>query len=136
MAVFAMNDCYIALNAVDRSGYISSVTLNVEADELDATDFQDSGWTVPIAGRKSGSLDLTFNQDVAASAIDSIMWALMFTTTTFELRATNSAVGASNPKYTGNVLIKEWKPLDGSVSDLAQVSVSFPLSGVVTRATS
>lgn len=136
MAVFAMNDCYIALNSVDRSSSIKSVTLSIEAAELDATDFADSGWTVPIAGRKSGTLALTFNQDVAGSAIDSVMWPLFGTTVTFEVRATNASVGASNPKYTGSVFVNAWNPLDGSVGDLAEVSVSYPLSGAVTRATS
>lgn len=136
MAVFAMTDCYIALNGSDRSSYIKSVTLNVEAAELDATDFGDSGWMVPIAGLKSGSLSLTFNQDVAASQIDSIMWPLLGTTVTFEVRATNASVGTGNPKYTGSILVNAWNPLDGSVGDLAEVSVTYPTSGAVTRATS
>lgn len=135
MAVFAIESPAILLNGVDRAGSIQSVTLSIEADELDATDFADAGWTVPIAGRKSASLSLTFNQDMAAAAIDSIMWPLMFTTVSFEVRHTNAVVGTSNPKYTGNVLIKDWTPLDGSVSDLAQVSVTYPCSGAVTRAT-
>jgi hypothetical protein len=136
VATFALNDCYVALNGTDRSSSIKSVTLTVDVAELDTTDFADSGWTVPIAGRKSGSLALTFNQDVAASAIDSVMWPLLGTVVTFEVRATNASVGASNPKYTGSVLINSWAPLSGAVSDLAEVSVTFPLSGAVTRATS
>lgn len=135
MAAFAMTDCYVALNGTDRSSYIKAVTLNVDVAELDATDFADAAWTVPIAGMKSGSLALTFNQDVANSAIDSVLWGLLATTVTFEVRATNSAVSTSNPKYTGSVLINGWAPLSGSVGDLAEVSVTFPLSGAVTRAT-
>ena len=134
MATFALNDCYVALNGTDRSSSIKAATLQVDVAELDSTDFADAGWTVPIAGRKSGSLQLTFNDDVAASAIDSVMWPLLGTTVTFELRATNASVGASNPKYTGSVLINSWSK-GGSVSDLAEVSVTFPLSGAVTRAT-
>lgn len=134
MATFALNDCYVALNGADRSSSISSVVLQVDVAELDSTDFADSGWTVPIGGRKSGSLQITFNDDVAASAIDSVMWPLLGTTVTFEVRATNASVGASNPKYTGSVLVNSWSK-GGSVSDLATVSVTLPLSGAVTRAT-
>lgn len=134
MATFALNDCYVALNGIDRSSSISSVVLQVDVAELDSTDFADSGWTVPIGGRKSGSLQITFNDDVAASAIDSVMWPLLGTTVTFEVRATNASVGASNPKYTGSVLVNSWSK-GGSVSDLATVSVTLPLSGAVTRAT-
>lgn len=135
MAAFAMTDCYIALNGTDRSSTIKSLSLNVDVNELDTTNFASAGWMVPIGGLKSGQVGLTFNQDVAASAIDSIMWPLLGTTVTFEVRGTNAAVGTSNPKYTGSVFVKEWKPLDGSVGDLAEVSVTFPTSNAVTRAT-
>ena len=136
MAAFVLTDAYIAINSVDRSAFIKQVALNVETAEQDATDFADAGWTVPISGLKSGSLALTFNQDVAASQIDSIMWPLLGTTVPFEVRATNAAVGASNPTYTGNILITSWNPITGSVGDLAEVSVTYPVSGAVTRATS
>ena len=136
MAAFVLTDAYIALNGSDRSAHIKQVALNVETAEQDVTDFADAGWTVPIAGLKSGSLALTFNQDVAASAIDSIMWPLLGTTVTFEVRATNAAVGASNPKYTGSILVTSWNPITGSVGDVAEVSVTYPVSGYVTRATS
>lgn len=136
MAAFVLTDAYIALNGSDRSAYIKQVALNVETAEQDVTDFADAGWTVPIAGLKSGSLALTFNQDVAASQIDSIMWPLLGTTVSFEVRATNAAVGASNPKYTGSILVTSWNPITGSVGDVAEVSVTYPISGAVTRATS
>jgi len=136
VAAFVLTDAYIALNGSDRSAHIKQVALNVETAEQDVTDFADAGWTVPIAGLKSGSLALTFNQDVAASAIDSIMWPLLGTTVTFEVRATNAAVGASNPKYTGSILVTSWNPITGSVGDVAEVSVTYPVSGYVTRATS
>lgn len=136
MAAFVLTDAYIALNGSDRSAYIKQVALNVETAEQDVTDFADAGWTVPISGLKSGSLALTFNQDVAASQIDSIMWPLLGTTVSFEVRATNASVGASNPKYTGNILVTSWNPITGSVGDVAEVSVTYPVSGAVTRATS
>lgn len=136
MAAFVLTDAYIALNGSDRSAFIKQVALNVETAEQDVTDFADAGWTVPIAGLKSGSLALTFNQDVAAAAIDSIMWPLLGTTVTFEVRATNASVGASNPKYTGSILVTSWNPITGSVGDVAEVSVTYPISGAVTRATS
>lgn len=135
MAAFALTDGYVALNGTDRSSYIKSIALNIEANELDQTDFADAGWMVPLAGLRSGTVAIGFNQDVAASAIDSIMWPLMWTTVTFEVRATNAAVGTSNPKYTGSILLKQWTPLDGGVGDLAEMTLTFPTSGVITRAT-
>jgi hypothetical protein len=136
LAAFAFTDGYVAINSVDRSAYVRSVALHVEGAELDASNMASNGWMTPISGLRSGNVQITFNQDVADSAIDDIMWALLWTTTTFELRATDAAVGANNPKYTGSFLVREWTPLSGSVGDLAEVSVTFPTSGAVTRSES
>ena len=73
MAVFAMTDCYIGFGtstATDRSTLVKSVTLTVDAATLDTTDFGDAGWTTNISGLKSGSLAMTFNQDVVEIQID------------------------------------------------------------------
>jgi hypothetical protein len=136
MATFMMSDCYVALNGTDRSAHIFKVMLGVNAAELDVTDFASAGWKEVQGGLKSGELSVEFHQDVAASSIDSIMWPLLGTVVTFEVRATAAAVGTSNPKYTGSLLVTDWVPLDGNVGDLANVSVTYPVSGVVTRATS
>ena len=101
MAAFVLTDAYIAINSVDRSAFIKQVALNVETAEQDATDFADAGWTVPISGLKSGSLALTFNQDVAASQIDSIMWPLLGTTVPFEVRRTDRSVRCVEPEIHG-----------------------------------
>lgn len=136
MAVFTLNDPYIALSSTDYSQYISAVTLTIAVAEQDLTNFQSGQWTVPLGGRKSGSLALTFNQDVAASQIDSIMWPLVGTTVTWAMRATRgSAKGTSNPEYSGSLLVNGWVPISGSPGDAVKVSVTFPLSGAVTRAT-
>jgi hypothetical protein len=132
---FALNDCYISLNGTDRSSHIKSVQLTVEVNDLDQTDFADAGWTVPLAGLKSGSLALTFNDSMEnTTGIDAILWPLLGTTVAFEVRASNAAVGTTNPKYSGSVLVNGWS-FGGSVGELAEVSVTFPLSGAVTRAT-
>lgn len=136
MAAFALTDCFFSLNGTDRSTYVKSVALSYEGAELDATAMSgSSGWMVPITGMKSGSIQLTFNNDVAASAIDAVIYPIMFTTVAFVLRPTSAVKGASNPEWTGSLLVREWN-FGGSVGELASVSVTWPLSGAVTRATS
>ena len=135
MAAFMLSSTYIALSGVDYSQYAHAVTLTVDVNDLDTTDFASSGWRDVIGGLKSGTLDIEWNQDVAVSQLDSALWALLGTVVTFEVRATSAVVGTSNPKYTGSVLINGWTPFDGNVGDLAQVKSSFPVSGAVTRAT-
>ena len=136
MAKFVLTGVYLSLNATALASNIRKAELSVEVEDADVTNFGSGGWTEVIGGLKSGELSIEFLQDVAASALDSIMWPLLGTVVAFELRATQSAVGTSNPKYTGNVLINGWNPIEGGVGDEATVSVSFPTSGAITRATS
>jgi hypothetical protein len=135
MAKQVLLQSYISLNASDLSAYCSKIELSVEVEDKDTTTFGSAGWTEVLGGLKSAELSLTFKQDVAASAIDSILWPLLGTVVAFETRLNNAAVGTSNPKYTGSVLVKEWAPINGSVGDVAEVDVSYPTTGAVTRAT-
>lgn len=135
MAKMILLASYLNLASNDLSGYTSKAELSVEVEEKDVTTFASSGWKEVLGGLKAGTLAIGWKQDVAASAIDSIMWPLLGTVVTFEVRLSNAAVGTSNPKYTGSVLIKEWKPITGSVGDTAELDVSYPTSGAVARAT-
>lgn len=133
MAVFALVNEYVAINGVNMSQHVKSATLTLDAAALDSTAMGDS-WTENIGGLKSGSLTITFNDDFAAGAVDVTLWPLFGTVTTFEVRPDAGAVSATNPKYTGSVLIAG-HGLGGSVGDLAAKSVTYPTSGAVTRAT-
>jgi hypothetical protein len=134
MAVFALTNEYLALNgsAVNVNDHVKSAVLTVDVAQLDSTAMGDT-WVEVIGGLKSGQLAITFNDDAAASNIDSILWPLLGTVVTFEVRPTDSAVGAGNPKYTGSVLISQ-AALGGGVGELAAKSLTFPTSGTVTRA--
>jgi hypothetical protein len=127
---------YLSLNGVDRSANASKTELAVEVEEKDVTTWASNGWKEVLGGLASGSLANTFKNDVFAAALDSAMWALLGSVVAFEVRASNAAVGTSNPKYTGNVLIKSWTPISGSPGDVNEASYTWPTSGVVTRATS
>lgn len=136
MAKMVLLAQYIALNGTDLSTYGVKGELSVEVEEKDVTTYGSLGWKEVLGGLKSGTLALEFKQDFATTKLDSIVWPLLGTVVTFEVRADQAAVGVSNPKYTGSVLIKEWNPIQGSVGDEATVGVSYPTSGAVTRATS
>ena len=134
MAVYALTSEYLAINSVDRSADIKSAVLTVDAAALDTMDMASGGWMEQIAGTKSGTLTVEFQDDAAASAIDSVLWALFGTVTTFEVRATSASVGTGNAKYTGSILVNQFA-VGGAVGELATKSLTFPTSGAVTRAT-
>ena len=130
-----LTDAYISINANVLSDHGNKVEIPVKVDVKDATAFGQT-WKVKRGGLKDGNLNITFIQDYVAANLDEIMWALVGTVVTFEIRPTSGTVTTSNPKYTGSILINEWKPLVGKVGDLVEVDVSFETSGTVTRGTS
>jgi hypothetical protein len=126
---------YLSINANVLNTFTKKAELSVEVEEKDVTNYASLGWKEVIGGLKSGELGCEFLQDFAVSQLDAIMWPLLGTVVPFEARADQGAASTSNPKYTGSILINGWNPITGSVGDEATVSMSFPTSGAVTRAT-
>jgi hypothetical protein len=137
MAKMVLKAAYLDLSGNNLSTYASKIELKAEVEDKDVTTFGSSGWKESLTGLFSGGLSIGFKQDVAAGLLDAIMWPLFIAgaLVTFEVRLSNAAVGTSNPKFTGSVLLKEWNPIGGSVGDVAEVDVTYPTSGVITRAT-
>jgi hypothetical protein len=128
-------DAYIVIDSNVISDHGNKVQINAVVEEKDTTAFGQS-WKRRVGGLKDGTVDFSFLNDYVAANLDSIMWPLLGTVVTFEIRPTSDTVGAGNPSYEGSLFIKEWKPIMGAVGDLATVDVSFPVDGPVTRTTS
>lgn len=125
---------FISLNGTDLSSYVKDGTLELEADAQDSTTMGSAGWNEFLAGLKKGTLSFSVTDDVAAAALDSILWPLFATLPTFEVRLNSAVVGTSNPKFTGILLMNNFA-IGGAVGDLAMKDLKFPTSGAVTRAT-
>lgn len=134
MAVFVATDYKITLNGTNLSTNLVQAELGLESDDVETTAFG-STWRTRIGGLKSGSLNLQFNQDFGAGSVDATLFPLFNTIGTVTISPTSSAVGATNPVYTATVLINSYTPFASSVGDLATLSVTWPTTGTVTRAT-
>ncbi len=134
MAIMVLTAAYVSITGPgtihDRC---SKVELSVDVEEKDITTFADAGWKAVMGGLKSGQLALGLKNDIADDGLDEDFWAILGTNVAFEVRLTQAAVGPANPKYTGIIFVKEWKPLNGSVGDVAELDVTFPTSGAITR---
>lgn len=135
MAKVVLTAEIVLINATDISTYIKKGELSLESEAQDATTYSSAGWKEFLGGLKSGELGLSYLNDVAAAALDSIIFPLLGTVVTFEVRVSNTARSTSNPGYTGSILIKEWKPIGGSVGDINAADVSYMTSGAVSRQT-
>jgi hypothetical protein len=134
LAKFVATDYKVTINGTNLSTSLASVELPIEIDEQETTSFG-SEWRTRIAGLKSGSITLEFHQDFAAGALDSILWPLLGTNATVVVVPTSGTVTSSNPSYSGSFLVTQYTPYASTVGDLATVSLSWPLSGALTRAT-
>jgi hypothetical protein len=114
----------------------ASVTISVEADDIETTAFGGSGFRTRVGGLKSGTVDFEFHQDYASGSVDSLIFPLLGGTAAVSVRPGGTAIAsASNPQYNFDVLVTSYNPVDGAVGDLNTTSVSFPITGVITRAT-
>lgn len=137
MARIVLTDVGVLINNVDLSDHIASVEISQNFDEVETTAFGDGGRT-RVAGLEDSSITLSFHQDFETSSVDATIAPLVGGTAAFDIGPLGTAVAASGtaPRYTGDVLITEWSPLNGAVGDLSTVDVTWPVSGKITRATS
>jgi len=135
MAAFMLNNASVTINSVDLSDHVTSITFSEEADQLETTAMGDDNRTM-IGGLKSGTIDLEFNQDLAATDVQATIRALLGTVTAVVVKNDAGATAATNPQWTFNALVTEWPSINGTVGELATASVSWPITGAVTQATS
>jgi len=134
MARIVLTNAVVKINGVDLSDHVASVELAQEVEEVETTAFGDTART-RTGGLANNSLSLDFHQHFASAAVDDTLNALVGGTASFEVLPAGTAVGATKPRYTGTVLLTEWTPVSGAIGELATASVTWPISGAVTRAT-
>jgi len=141
MAFDIYDNAYFSYNTNNLSAYIESIELSAERELQDDTTMGDTTRS-NIAGLKNWTFTVNFKQDVAASALDSIIWPLFDAGAThaLEFRTDAGSASASNPKWTGNGLISQYTPATGSVGDVKMASMTVvPAKGsgsaALTRAT-
>ena len=134
MAPSVLTDVKIVINAVNLSAWCTSASFKIDVDDQETTAFGTSGYRSRIGGLKDATLDLEFNQDLAAAAVNATLQPLVGTVVTFTLKQSSAATSATNPEYQSSVLITEYTPIDGKVGDLASVKVSYPNTGAVVYA--
>ena len=140
MAKLVLTNAYVVLASTDISTYVSSVSLSTTLDVVETTAFGSTART-RVAGLADNAITLEFHQDFASGALEQLIYpsdatSKIGTAVAMEIRPVNTTVGTTNPKYTFNALITEWTPVNGAVGELATVSVTWPISGAITKATS
>lgn len=134
MSKFVATDYAIDIGGTDFSASIAAVTLDISTDEQETTAFGND-YRTRIAGLKDASITLDFHQDFGAASVDATLFPLLGSAVAFEVKPTSGTVSATNPAYSGTAIVTSYQPFSNSVGDLATLSVTWPVSGAVTRAT-
>jgi hypothetical protein len=126
-----LTNANVTLGGTDVSSYVASVTLNISVNEVETTAFG-SGATTRVGGLQDNSVTLDLHQDF--SAVEGLIYPLIGSTTSLVVKPNGTAVGTANPSYTMTPLVTEWTPVNGAVGELATASITWPVSGTVTKA--
>ena len=120
------------------SANVAQVTIALEADDVEVTNFgsANAGWRERIGGLKSGTFSMDVHNDMAAGSIDEQFWSSLGGTAAIKVRpGGTAAAGSANAEYSFSVLVSAINPVDGAVGDLSTQSISWPITGAVTRGT-
>jgi hypothetical protein len=134
MAKFYAQDYKVTVGTTVLSSSIASVTLDITTDEVETTAFG-STYRTRIGGLKDASVSFDFHQDFGAGSVDALLFPLMGSTVAVKIAPTSGTITATNPQYEFTALCTQYQPFSGAVGDLATLSVTWPVSGEVTRAT-
>lgn len=134
MAKFIATDYQIEIESTDFTGSLAAATLEISADEQETTAFG-ADYRTRLAGLKDASLTLDWHQDFGASSVDATLFPLLGSAVAFTITPTSDAISATNPSYSGTAIVTSYSPFASSVGDIATFSVTWPVSGAVTRAT-
>jgi len=133
MAIVITN-ANVSIGGVDLSSHITKVTLSTTRAEVETTTFGNTA-VRRVAGLADNSVAIDFNQDFAASSVETTLYPLLGGTTTVIVKPNGTATGTANPSYTFSALVTEWMPLDAQVGELASASITWPIDGTIAKAT-
>jgi len=146
MAIFYQNNAGFKISTdgttyVDLTDHVTSLTINRQFDELDVTAMGSAGHQF-IAGLESSTISIDFLNDDATASVMTTLNSLVGTNAKFKIlqttipgTPTTGTPSATNPMYSGLVLVNKITPVAGKIGDVAVQSLTFTVSGAITVAT-
>ena len=144
MAVFMQNNAGFQIQVssayVDLTNHVQSITINRNFDELEVTAMGATGRQY-VAGLETSTIAIDLLNDDATSSVMQTLNTLVGTTAAFKICQTTvpgspstATISATNPLYTGLVLVNKLTPVVGKVGDISIQSLTFTVSGAITVA--
>lgn len=141
MSKIVLTNAYVVFEGTnDFSDLISSITLSTVHDVLDVTPVKTGQiYKEVIAGVGTNSVSFDFYQDFANNSLeeffngDGIAVSRVGTKVSCVVRPLNAPKSQTNPEYQFEALVTEWTPLNAEVGQLSTISVTWPISGAITK---
>ena len=136
MAIVGLNNKVgVKINNVDLSDHVTNVSLNRNFDELEVTAMGDTSHRF-VKGLEASSVTINFFNDTATANVLQTLQAAWGTTVACVLiQDKGTAVSATNPLYTFNILVNKTTDINGAVGELATQDITFTINGATTVAT-
>ena len=119
--------------ATDISQYVTSITLSSSAAEVATTSMGSSAVT-RIQGLIDNSITMELQQDYPT--IEKLFFDAFTAGTAVPMTVKpngTAAASSTNPSYAFSALPTSWTPVNGAIGDLATVSITYPISGAITK---
>lgn len=138
MGAHVIENAFFSINGVDLSDHVRSATLSLSTDAPEATAMGGGGARVRLCGLDDWDVSLQFNQDFDAAKVDATFWAVRAgrAAVAVVMRPDAGTKSATNPEYSGNVILTGYSPLEGSVGDVHVTGPTMQAAGALTRSTS
>lgn len=129
MAEFVFKNAYLSVNAKDLSDHVKSLTLNDGVETGDNTAMGDNVRSA-MAGLLQQSVEVEFHSDWTTDktndVIDPLVGAAAFA---LIVKPNGSVTSATNPKWSGNVILSAWRPFGGAVGTTPSSSTATFIPG-------
>ena len=119
--------------ATDISAYVTAITLSTTAAEVVTTSMGSSAVT-RIQGLIDNSVTMELQQDYPT--IEKLFFDAFTAGTAVPMTVKpngTAAASSTNPQYAFSVLPTAHEMVKGAIGDLATMSITFPISGVITK---
>ena len=128
MAVFLNNKVGVKINSVDLSDHVTNITLNRNFDELEVTAMGDTAHRF-VKGLEASSVTISFLNDTATTSVLQTLQAAWGTSVACTLlQDKGTAVSATNPLYTFNILVNKTTDINGAVGDMSTQDITFTIN--------
>jgi hypothetical protein len=123
---------------VDFTDHVTNFTLTQQSDQIEVTAMGSTSHQF-VTGLSADTITVTLLNDDAASGAGSVratLQAAYGTTVAFKAcQDTTAAISATNPLYSGTILIDNLTPINGAVADEGMMDLTFTCNSKTAIAT-